>query len=614
MKPRQGHYIRHNETTRVPRRHIILDTESWRTPDTRGEVQTWRLACATFLASEGRRESPEWSGRYEHPAELWEAVSGHCRPRKRTVVWAHNLSYDLRISQAFTHLPALGWQLLDVNAVNHGCWARWRRGAESLVMVDSTSVWPCSLEKIGHDLGIHKPQLPADDDDQASWWARCEADVEILTAAVKDYLAWIEDADLGNWQLTGAGQSWATWRHRFLEHKVLVHDNAEALSAERRAMWTGRCEVWRWGPTKAGGVTEWDLSNAYCRLALELEVPVQLVGMHGAMTLDRLDRLRRSYAVLAEVKVTTDTELVPTYDADRICWPVGTFTTTLWDPELQLLLEHGAQVEVLRCWTYRKAPALEAWAGWCLAQLDPASSRLSPIRQRVVKHWSRALIGRFAMRYRSWEPFGTTPDSTLELSAGIDTRTGQPYELLRAGQQVFQRSGWSESDNSVPAITGYIMSACRARLWQVMTAIGLDRVLYVDTDSVIVHADAQRAVERAIRRHPEWCLRAKRSWPYADLRGPRQLLLGAEARVAGVPRAATRTGPDTFTGELWQTLEGALRVGRTDSVLVRRSRWHIPGTDRRRAHLVGGRTGALVLGVPAGDTDLDAEVVQRGVS
>ena len=607
MRGRSAHYVRHNETTRLPRRHVILDCEAHRTPDDRGEVQTWRLACATFLASEGRRERPTWSGRYEAPRDLWEAVSGHCRPRKRTVLWCHNLAYDLRISAAFTHLPALGWSLVDVNAASHGTWVRWRRGTESLVMVDSTAVWPCSLEKIGADLGIPKPDLPAEDDSEAAWWARCEADVAILTAAVSDYLEWIEADDLGNWQLTGAGQSWATWRHKFLSHRVLVHDDADALAAERRAMWTGRCEVWRHGQAPAGGVVEYDLSNAYCRLAAECEVPVRLVATLGPIPLERLDKLRRTYAVLTEVTITTDTPVVPTHAEGRILWPIGTFTTTLWDLEVQLALEHGAEVTITRAWTYVRAPALRAWAEWCLTELDPATTSLPPLRQRIVKHWSRALIGRFAMRYRRWEAWATAPDADLRLVPGRDLTTGEDYELLRAGTAVLHRSGYYEADNSVPAITGYLMAACRVRLWQVMTAVGLDRVLYVDTDSVLVSRRDEAVVEAAIAAHPEWALRAKRSWSHADLKGPRQLLLGAEARVAGIPRAATRTGPDTFSGDLWQTLEGALRQGRTDSVLVRRSRWTVRGTDRRRVHLAGGLTVAWRSGLPdeAGHDDGD---------
>ena len=38
--------------------------------------------------------------------ELWEWIDQRCQKRARTVLVAHNLAYDLRISDAFGWLPA----------------------------------------------------------------------------------------------------------------------------------------------------------------------------------------------------------------------------------------------------------------------------------------------------------------------------------------------------------------------------------------------------------------------------------------------------------------------------------------------------------------------------
>lgn len=592
---RKAHYVRPNETTRIPRRHIIFDTEARRSVTEDGEVQTWRCAAATFLAAEGRREPETRHGWYDDPLALWEDVSGHARPRKRTVCWAHNLAYDLRLAAAFTHLPALGWELVDVNVAQHGCWVKWRRDTATLVMIDSTSVWPCSLDDIAHDLGLAKTALPDDDAPDADWRARCETDVVILTAAVRDYLAWIETDDLGNWQMTGAGQAWATWRHKFYTHRVLVHDDDDALAAERRAMWTGRAEVWRWGEAPPGGVYEYDLSAAYARLARDFEVPVRLVASVGACSEDRWEKLTRHYAVLADVTVTTDVPSVPAYLDGKIVWPVGTFTTTLWDCEVRQARDYGGTVEVRRAWTYLKAPALREWAGWVLSELDPTTATLTPLRRRVVKHWSRALIGRFAMRYRRWEPWGTAPDDALALLDGTDLRTNEGYQLMRAGRQILARTGMEEGEGSVPAITGYIMALARCRLWHLMAYLGEANVLYVDTDSVMIAADQRPRVEQFVRANEPWGLRLKRAWPSATFYAPRQIVLGRKPRVAGIPRTAAHTGPGTFTGEVWQSLEGAMRRGNGEQVVIRNRLWRLRGTDSRRLHLAGGLTAARVV-------------------
>lgn len=594
-RPRVVHYVRHNETTRQPRRHIILDTEARSTRQGDVETQTWRLGVAVFLAQEGRREAPRRAARFGTPQELWEAVAAFTRPRKRTVVWAHNLAYDLRVSAAFDVLPALGWQLRDLNVGRQSTWCRWRKGDASLVMVDSSSVFTCSLEDLGKDLGHEKTPLPNDDDDDEAWYARCESDVAILEDAVTRYLGWIEEADFGVWQMTGAGQSYAAWRHRFLSHKVLVHDDVDALAAERRAMWTGRCEAFWHGSHNTGVMVEYDLELAYCRLAAELNVPVRLLATTDKGGLERWRQLVKKHAVVADVTISTEVPVVPAYDDRRILWPVGTFKTTLWDVEVAAALEAGAQVTVHKMWCYRAEPALREWASWILGELTAKDNPIEPWKRRVLKHWSRALIGRFAMRYSRWEPFATAPDSDVSILPGADVRTGREYTLMRAGRQVLARSGQREGDNSVPAITGYVMAACRVRLWQIMQHVGADGLLYVDTDSIMVTGNARRKMDADPAVFDGMGLRLKRSWRGYEIRGPRNITTGRQDRIAGVPRRATREGVNEWRGEVWESLDEALRHRGAASVLVRERSWRLRGVDRRRQVAGDGSTTAFRL-------------------
>lgn len=598
------HYVRYNETTRQPRRHVLIDTEAHRLPHRRGEQQTWRCGVAVFRAQEGRREPERRSGRYETPEELWEAVSAFTRPRKRTVVWAHNLAYDLRIAAAFDLLPQLGWTLQDLNVGRQSTWCRWRRGDASLVMVDSASVFNCSLEELGRDFNVPKMPLPYEDSSAEEWFTRCERDVEILELAVMNYLAWIEADDFGVWQMTGAGQSWAAWRHRFLEHKVLVHDDPAALAAERRAMWTGRCEAWWHGADKSGRIWEYDLELAYCRLASEIDVPTRFMAFMPKVSIRRWQQLTKEYAVVADVTITTSVPVVPTHHEKRILWPVGTFKTTLWDVELQAALDAGAEVTLHRCWVYRKEPALRAWATWILDTLLDKENPPPNWQKRVLKHWSRALIGRFAMRYSKWEPFATAPDNDVCILPGVNADTGDEYTLMRAGRQVLSRSAQREGDNSVPAITGYVMAACRVRLWKIMQAVGESGLLYVDTDSVMVTGPGRRAIDNLPSEVAGWGLRLKRSWRGFEIRGPRNITTGDLDRISGVPRRATRQKENEWHGEVWQSLDESLRTGTAASVLVAGRTWRLRGTDRRRVAPRGraGRTRPFTVGL---DDDAD---------
>src|SRR5258706_7932429 len=348
MRSRTWHYIKPNETTNVPRRLIFLDTESRQERTAVGQVETWALAVACFRAQRPDRKPSETWETFDDPEMLWKAVDAYVGKSGRTVLWCHNLGYDSRIAELFDLLPAMGYTLVAHNLGAKGAWLMWRRGRASLTMVDSASVFPCELLRLGAYLGLPKLPLPPEGARGVGLYSRCWRDVEILRAAVLAYLDWIEREDLGNWQLTGAGQSWATFRHRFMDRRLLVHDDAEALSAERRAMWTGRCEAYWHDELGFQVVHEWDLSLAYPRIAKDINVPVRLLGPMPDDYDWRKILDSKGTALLAEVTVTTDLPVVPTEDDGRILWPTGTFTTTLWDVEIRAALDAGAHVEVTR--------------------------------------------------------------------------------------------------------------------------------------------------------------------------------------------------------------------------------------------------------------------------
>jgi hypothetical protein len=604
---RPTHWVKPNETSRIPRRHIILDTETFQSPTERGREQHFRLAVASFVTDKADRPRQITTTQYTDPAALWADVDAFTSTRARTVLWAHNLAFDMRTSRAFELLPSLDWSITRANVHKRATWVRWRSADRSLVMVDSVGYFDCSLDKLGRDVGMRKLPLPRWGDPQSRWFARCERDVAILRTAVLGYIDWLRATDLGCWQVTGAGQSWAAWRHRFYTHKVLVHDDADALEAERRASWTGRAEAWRWGTAQRAEAHEFDLSLAYCRIAQRAELPAVYRGSVARPSPQQLARLRERHAVVADVTVRTDEPVVPSLGAEGILWPVGEFRTTLWDVELDLIDEALGSYEVDRVWLYDRAPVLRDWATWVLGQLAAADDETSKVIKRVLKHWSRALIGRFGMRYRSWEAFGTSDRVEFRRERLIDSETGARTDLLHVGRQLFVLDELREGDSSVPQITSYVSAACRAQLWRIMRHVPDGELLAVDTDSVIVTAAGARALQ-ALSQHPDLDgLRRKKVHRGYEVRGMRNMTLGRTHRIAGVPRDAQRTGDLQWSGEVWQGLDEAFRRGTIDRVALFDRVWSLRWGDRRRLFLDGGSTAAIRQG-PAGRDHADRQL------
>lgn len=593
---RRWRNVRKNETTRLPRRHIFIDTEARIERMGRGHEQTWRLGVAQFASNVKNGKAKCHEKTYATPETLWEDVVAFAARDGRTIVWAHNIGYDIRISNVFGILPSLGWRLVAHNISSRNTWLEWRCERSTILMVDSMSVFNTTLTQMGKWFGLGKVEMALYSDDDTQWLDRCRRDVQILKTAILAYLEWLEKEDMGNWQITGAGQSWATFRHKFLTHKMTAHDDEEALKVERRALWAGRCEAYWKGEINAQTVHEWDFTNAYATIARDHSVPVRLIGpMPRGYDWQRVVYSTHS-ALLAEVRIHTEMPCVPAARNGRILWPVGVFTTTLWDPEIRSAIDSGATVEIIRAWIYRKRPALKEWGTWLLSQLLEPDDTVAAWKKAILKHHGRALIGRMSMTYNQWDEFGEAPDSCVKRMRMWDEMEEREYELMQVGNTVWLDNGRVEWSQSMPMVTGYVQSIARVKIWDVLNALPERVALYVDTDSILVTHNHLATVDAVARTIADGQLRLKRSWDGFAIYGPRQIVTGHQVRVSGVPRSAHHVARGRYNGEVWDGLATSIRSGHADRVVTRDRAWHITGVDHRRSGEAPGWTEAIRIG------------------
>jgi hypothetical protein len=603
IERRMPHYIRQNHAAHVPRRVMVFDTEARRLITTTGEVQTWRCGVVVYCRWTNKGVLHKDTVYYTDAATMWKEMVAFTRPKQRTVAYAHNLPYDLRVGNAFVHLPAAGARLAAIRLASQGAWSRWDCQGRTLILADSASLFPCPLATLAKTIGAQKTPLP-DGDSPAEWERHCRRDAEILAAIIVQYMEWLRTGVAGNWQLTGAGQSWAHWRHSFYDKPVFVHSDDGALAAEREAMYAGRAEAWQWGLRPKEDAYEWDWQNAYPRIVRDVPMPTKYVGTSVGGPVSQLWAMAHRGTVLADVTVTTELPLVPTRHEGRIMWPVGTFRSTLWDPEVRLLYEYGATVKVHRIWMYRSTDALKAWGTEMLDGLSGRRPAEVGWQLILYKHWSRALIGRFATQYQNWEPFGHEVRPDVKAGHFYDADADTLSEFIQVGNDVHTLAGVVESDDSCPQITSYVMSVARAKLWDAMHAVGTEHVLYVDTDSLVLTRAGHRRMQQLIAKGLFPGLRLKSEHRGVEIFGPRAAVFGDTVKMSGIPRNAQRTDDDAWVGEIWTQLDTAIRTGEHDRVTVTRRRFRNKWNEKRRARVCDGTTAAwrLPTGQPERDT------------
>lgn len=579
------HYLRALLTTTVPQRMLWMDCASHSHKERGTWVYTWTAgALGTTHYTSRRRERRDTMVGYTDPAAMWHAADGFCVANRRSVLWAHDLASGLRISQALVHLPRLGWTVKHLVLEKSAAWVSFTDGNRSLLMCDLASWAPVDFDRIVSAVGAADEQdrtFPAGPEFRL---LACQWRATVVRDAVLTLMDWVRGADLGPFRPTGSGQAYAAYRRRFMHDKLLVHDDRDRLGAERAGMWTGRCEAWRHGRLTRGPYVEMDMQAAYSTIAAECDVPT--VARHHVQytTPDHVARLMQRFAVLARVTVTIDTPMVPTYADGHTLWPVGTFTTWLWDPELSLVIGADAVRIVHECYVYERGPALRTFAKWVLDGMGDTSGATPDICRLVLKHWSRCLVGRMGLRYRAWEPFATSKDIDLRLATYVDSTDNSLTDLLIAGHEWMILAAMDEATESLPQIPSWVMSECRRRLWDAMTTVGLHNVVYVDTDSIIYlpAADIGPAPATGYLQQRGWSRKGK--YRRLTIYGPRNLQTERERKVAGLPLTARQVAPLEFTGEVMRSIKESMRAGELDRVTMLPRTFKLAATDPRRQH------------------------------
>jgi hypothetical protein len=592
---RASHWIPANHQCRIPGRWVAFDTESKRDNYGHGEHQSWRVGAAYRWRFGLRGGDYAEHGTFWEPERFWAWVTEFCRPEQRTVVFAHNLAHDVRIGDAMRILPELGWSLEWCNLDRNVSTMTWRGDRGTLVLADLYTWLPMPLVDIGRLLGVEKLPMPHSEDSRGKWSRYCLRDAEVVYRAVSELVGFIRLYELGNWQPTGAGMSYATWRHKFLDHKVLVHDDDQAVAAERSAMHTGRAEAWRHGVLERDTWTEVDLKNAYTRIAADTSLPLKLREHTGKLSLYRYRDLRSRFACLVRVRVRTEVPCVPAYIRGRTIWPVGDFETWLWDCELDLLLSEGGHAEVHECYLYTKGTALARWADWILDVQHSEDETVSPVVRKWAKHSGRALIGRLSLRTAQWEEWGSNPGGEAGISYMVEAGKSGTTRMMHVGDKTFVETERREGRDSLPQMTGYIMAECRVRLWRGMRAAGVENVAHVDTDGLWVNGAGLELMRMRIGQDFERDWAVKHVSRDMTVYAPRNYRTEQGRKLAGVPKKATEVSENRFTGELWTSMSAALKERAGGTVTVTLKHWAVNVKDPRRVDSPGavGRTEAI---------------------
>lgn len=602
MTARIRHYIRSNSGTELPSLAVFVDTETRPVPldpVTVENVLVFGWACRIRRKRDFEWTKPLWTRFTTHGA-FWRWVIAATHEGGKLFIFCHNTNFDLPVLKTFAYLRRRGWKLHKAVIEGPPTILEWRKGRATICVIDTLNFWRQSLATIGKSVGLPKLRMPPPEASEARWNAYCRRDVKVILRAMLRWWSMLIQHDFGGFAPTVASQSMRIWRHRFMRHEVLVHDDERALRLERACYYGGRNEAFYLGKIRSP-IYYTDIKSAYPAVMHDELYPCRLAGIDFGAAHSTLALADKGYAVAAEVLVHTEVPVIPKLAESRLMFPVGTFWTVLTGVEIAEVLKVGEILEIGWSGAWHVAPLFRDFVKEIFALRYAALERGDDSQVEFLKKILNSLYGKFGQNGFKWDRDRWEPAEPDGSWIEYDYETGESRYCRRLSGLTQRKRRDAESRESVPIIAAFVTSYQRVRLLDIIRTAGFDQTVYCDTDSVFVTPDGYARLKPYLARHGLGALETKGRASNMEIRGLKDYTFGDENHVKGVRDNADWLDDSTIVQNQWSGLRGAALRGNIDTQTIRRQTKHLTRSYTKGTRLPTGRVEPLRYDESASD-------------
>lgn len=573
MATRRPHALPGNKSSESPQACIWVDTETLPTalPDgSEAHHLDYGFACYRRRRGKGQWTKPEWF-RFDTIDQFWCWALSKTRNKTRLYLFAHNGAFDLPVLHAFTELPERGFTISKAICDAPPMDITWKSGTQALRFVDTLNIWRMSLAALGESVGLGKLRMPPESASKARKDAYCRRDVKVIMRACLAWFDFLVDNDLGGFKGTLASQAFTSFRHRFMDEPVLIHNNRKALDLERASYVGGRTECFYLGKY-TDEFYYIDVNSMYPSVMQSNPFPTCLQGVYRQPERAEIDRWRKDRGVIVECTLVTDTADYPLVDEGRLIFPVGRFNTTLAGPEFFRAYDAGHVKRMHRVAVYEMAELFRSFVDFFYNERLKAKARGDAVNTFNYKILQNSLYGKFGQLGRHFDIISTCEPNLVEITQELDGDQDKLFTRRKFGGIVQEWCDEGEAFHSFPAIASYVTSYARVMLCEAIQAAGRENCYYCDTDSLVVNRQGWESLCHLVDQDRLGAWSLCRILESIVLHGPKDYVFDGAMTVKGVRKNAVWIDGSTVDQDQFVGFRGLIRSGSLSAPIVKRIR------------------------------------------
>lgn len=602
------HYLKSNFKNEMPREFIFFDVEthSKKIADDENEAVLTMGWCVyqRFNPESGKYTTSEWH-EFRTIDSFWNFVFDKARAKIKLYLFAHNAGgFDLMVLKFAESLEKAGYDCTKAvvecpplimsyqrvsNIVGKDNKAIFDR---TIILMDTLNFFRESLKSLGKAIGIEKMDYKDFEkpyNKQMSDY--CKNDVLIISEAMRSYINFVNENNLGNFRPTTPSQAFNAFRHRFMPVKTLFCDcDMTGLELARQSYHGGRTEAFYIGKIK-GKFYTLDVNSMYPHVMKNNVFPVSLwVTRTKGLDYNEMAQYFNDYFIIADLVVNIKEPKIPYIDKQgRLIFPIGQFPTTICQPEIELLTKNEI-VSVNKIAIYNKTFIFDKYVDEFYKLKTDYKKADNMVYSTLSKLFLNSLYGKFGQGGYVYKNTKTDSESDYYTEHVIDADTGEIRNIRHIGKLIQELQKEAESSESIPAIASAVTSYARVLFWNYLKQAGNKHCYYGDTDSFLVDPIGYKNLENKINDTELGMLKLEGKHSIIDIRGAKDYKKDNIEHIKGIRLNSDSTqkiNDSEYIQDTFRSLKGALHDEDVNRMIIKRTTKHLSRKYTKRIGNIG---------------------------